>query len=193
MKTNIILFIPLFILPILYGFTKQASGKTDRLADCINLFNAPLTDTAAPQLTAKNKGKTDLNSAAANIKTLKCAPWRLLVGYAALVTELNGFYNCRQSECAGLSSYQIKTQMVLENGYGSPFIFSSNQSISTADQSVVISQADNWAITNTPSGYFVSSVKFVADIIVPSGGVSSAGLDITVTYKKCNGPKASNN
>lgn len=195
MKTKTLIFITLIVLPFLYVFTKPVSGKSASLAAYINLFKTPLSDTATPQLTKKNKEKNALNATATSIKTLKCAPWRSVVGYTALINELNGFYTCRQSECAGLSSYQTKTKMILDNGSGGAFVYSSNQSIPVTDQSSIITAADNWAVANTPGGFFVSVIKFVPDILVPTGGggVTAAGLDITVTYKKCNGPKVPNN
>lgn len=113
-----------------------------------------------------------------------CDPYRSVTGYTALISEINAFSLCDDRACTGNSTTQTLINYVLNNSSGSPFNFTSTQTITTTDQNNVMSQALAWAVANTPTGYFVSSIRYNADLIT---GPSAAGIDITVTYRMCTG------
>jgi hypothetical protein len=120
--------------------------------------------------------------------TIHCSPYRSLVGYSAVCTELNSVSNCLIQECTGNSTIITLTNYVLVNpATSSYFIFASNQTITASEQNDVMLAAKAWATANLPSGYFVRYISYTPDIIVSSGTPTYAGIDITVTYKKCTG------
>ncbi len=123
---------------------------------------------------------------AQNQKLQKCQPWRSVTGYNQLCTEL-GSFNCARLKCPGNSNTIVKDKLLLENPSSGYYIFSSAVIISTATQNQIISQATVWANANKPAGYTIEFIKYIPDIITSSGTVTSAGIDIKVTYKTCTG------
>ncbi|WP_343748206.1 hypothetical protein [Fluviicola sp.] len=119
--------------------------------------------------------------------TLRCTPDRSVVGYTALCDELDALTNCDPQACTGGSVTMPLTQYLLTNSSGSIFVFASNQTITTTQQSEVMAAAKARAIANTPSGYFISYIDYVPDPVVGTGSVTSAAIDIIITYRKCTG------
>lgn len=111
-----------------------------------------------------------------------CSPWKNVVGYYALCTELNNVANCAVPNCEGVNTTKVK--MLLTNSSGGYFMYTSSQSISISDQNQLIVAANNWATANLPLGNTVSSIKFSPDIAV-GNGVTNSAIDIAVTYRKC--------
>lgn len=116
-----------------------------------------------------------------------CSPWRNVTGYNQLCTELSSF-NCARLMCPGASNTIVKDKLLLENPSSGYYIFSSTMVISTATQNQIICQATVWANANKPAGYSIEFIKYIPDIITSSGTVTSAGIDIKLTYKICTGP-----
>lgn len=127
------------------------------------------------------------SSQPASTLVLRCTPDRSVTGYTALCDELDALANCDPPACTGSSVTSTVTHYLLTNSSGSIFTFASNQTITTTEQSDVMAAGKSWAIAHTPSGYFISYIDFIPDIVVGPGSVTSAGVDITVTYRKCTG------
>lgn len=122
------------------------------------------------------------------VLTIHCSPYRSLVGYSAICTELNTVTNCMIQECTGNSTTTTLTNYVLVNpATSSPFVFASNQTITASEQNDVMLAAKAWATANLPSGYFIRYISYNPDILVANGNPTYAGIDIVVTYKKCTG------
>lgn len=115
-----------------------------------------------------------------------CSPYRNVVGYWDLATELTNITNCAQYLCPEGKTSTVKTNYVLNDANNSPFIFSSTQTITTTKQSDVIAAARAWADSNPPAGYFVDTIAYSPNIIV-SNGPTYAALTIKVTYSQCTG------
>jgi hypothetical protein len=124
---------------------------------------------------------------AQNQRMLKCSPWRSVTGYNQLCTELSSF-NCARLMCNGASTTTVVTNVLLQDINSSIYTFSSTQNISVVTQNQIIVQAKNWANAHKPAGYVVEIINYIPDIVTSSGTVTYAGIDIKVTYKKCNGP-----
>ncbi len=121
-----------------------------------------------------------------NTKTIHCDPWRNVTGWSALISEMNSLALCDVRACRGNSVTQNATNWLLTNSStGSLYLFTSSQVITPAEQNSVMNDAIAWAIANTPSGYFVSSVMYAANVIVGPG--STSAITVNVVYRKCTG------
>ena len=114
-----------------------------------------------------------------------------VTGYNALCKELNTVRNCDVAICPGIYTTQSKTQFLLTNSSGSIITYMSNQLITVTEQNNAIAIANNWAVANTPAGFTIRYIKFIPDVVVGSG-ITSAGIDIVVTYQHCTAPKKIN-
>ncbi len=121
-----------------------------------------------------------------NTKVIHCDPWRNVTGWSALISEMNSLALCDMRMCTGNSVTQNATNWLLTNSStGSLYLFTSSQVITPAEQNSVMNDAIAWAIANTPSGYFVSSVSYAANVIVGSG--STSAITVNVVYRQCTG------
>ncbi len=118
------------------------------------------------------------------VRTQKCTPWRNVTGYNSLCKELNSF-NCAKIMCLGTSQKTVLNNFLLQNTNNSGYIFSSNEVINTATQNEIITQANNWANANKPANYIIEGISFIANIITALPPLTHAGIDIKVTYIKC--------
>lgn len=117
-----------------------------------------------------------------------CSAWRNETGYINLCNELDRTANCDPQACTGNSVTTQLTEYVLINPVtGSPFNFASNQVITPSEQDAVMNVGKSWASAHCPTGYFVSYIDFSPDPITFTGSPTYAGVDITVTYRKCTG------
>lgn len=115
-----------------------------------------------------------------------CDPFRNVTGYTTLISEINGFSICAITDCSGGSVTSVVTHDMLCNSSGSPFNFSSVQTITPTDQHNVMKASMTWGLAHQPAGYFVSAISYNDDIIT-GGSPSYSGIDIVVTYRKCTG------
>lgn len=119
-------------------------------------------------------------------KVIHCDPWRNVTGWSALISEMNSLALCDVRMCTGNSVTLNATNWLLSNSStGSLYLFTSSQVITPAEQNSVMNDAIAWAVANTPSGYFVSSVSYSPNIIV--GGGSTSAITVNVVYRKCTG------
>ncbi len=114
-----------------------------------------------------------------------CVPYQNVTGIIPVFNELNAISNCRMMTCAGEEVLvTILYKQILTNQNNSAYTIISNLAVTPTEQSDIINSAKAWAATNTPSGYFVYNIQYIVNYIV---GPSAAGINIKVTYHKCNG------
>lgn len=118
-----------------------------------------------------------------------CDPWRDVTGYSALITEINGFALCDVRTCRG-GSTTITTAFpfpLLDSG-GDAFSFTTAQTITPAEQNDVMAAGLAYAISGTPSGYFISQITYLPIVhTFPGTTLTYAEVKITVVYRMCTG------
>lgn len=112
-----------------------------------------------------------------------CTPYRNVVGYNALCSELNSISNCL-AMCSVINVSTLTHLLLVNPATGSYFIFGSTQTITASQQNDVMLAAKAWANANKPAGKIVKYIAYSPDILV-SSGTTYAAIDITVTYGTC--------
>jgi hypothetical protein len=118
-----------------------------------------------------------------------CDPWRSVIGYTALFSELNAFAVCDVVGCSGNSVTTTLVNGDLDDpSTGYAYTVSSNQTVTASEQTAIMNAAQAWAVANKPTGYFVSQIVF-SEAIIPDDNypILTSTIKITVTYRKCTG------
>lgn len=144
-------------------------------------------------LTVASCEKEQINTSKKSVQpekllTQHCSPWRNVIGWSNLISELNGFSQCNVSMCTGQYLSTQKTNYLLKNASGQTFYFTSIQTITPTEQSEVMNAALAWAQNplNKPVGYSISQISYYPEVVT-GGSPSTAAITIKVTYIKCTG------
>lgn len=133
-----------------------------------------------------NSGKPQKNTENVS-KGLHCTPWRDVADIDAVVADLNTIGVCNTSLCSGATTaYSYSPSLIVRDGSGAIVYFLPLTLVTIADQNAIWSNAVSQAITNTPTGFSLSSISNFRTELV--GGLFDVyRIRFDVTYIKCAG------
>lgn len=137
-------------------------------------------------ITPANSGKPRKNTESVS-KGLHCTPWRDAADVDAAVADLNTIGICNTSLCSGATTaYSYSNNLIVRDVAGSIVYLPALTMLTIADQNAIWSNCVSQAITNTPTGYNLSSISnFRTE--VAGGPFLVYRIRFDVTYIKCAG------